>query len=73
MKLTYTYIKDIGEFQIKLVSESQKESAEIIEIADRIAAPSYSFGHVGVDYTYAWINIPLKKISPNSGCFGTRK
>ena len=73
MKFEYLFKREEKELSIRMISENQKESAEIIQIANRIAAPVYSYGRVDEENTWVWINIPLKYVEYWIDYFGTRR
>ena len=55
-----------GFLNINLISENQKESYEIIRIANLVCKPVKTFGRVKEEHTYIWIKIPTKKNEPLS-------
>jgi hypothetical protein len=72
MKITHWYDVSSKLLKIHMESEDQKESNQIVEIANRIAAPAYSYGRVNSENTWAWIFIPLKHVESWADYFGTK-
>jgi len=52
---------DPDQVVFQLVSENQKESAQIFELSQRLPSPVKVYGKVSEQYTWAWLFIPLKK------------
>ena len=73
MKFNYIFKKEEKELSIQLSSENQQESAKIVEMANRIKAPAYSYGKVSELQTWVWIMIPLKDVPFTDDYFGTRR
>ena len=73
MKFNYIFKKEEKELSIQLCSENQEESAEIVEMANRIKSPATSYGTVSKERTWAWIMIPLKDVPYADDYFGTRR
>lgn len=74
MKITSHWLDlESGMLKLQLQSENQEESHRLITYANQVKLPVKTYGAVESQYTWLWINIPIKKFDYNSKYFGNDK
>lgn len=73
MKIEHYFIsEDEGQKVVKLnlVAETQKDASDLIDICNAMPKSIQAYGSVWADKTWAWITLPMKKVSYNKKYFG---
>ena len=77
MKIAHYWIDNEGQknryVHINLVAETQKEASELIDICNAMPIGIEAYGTVSKDNTWAWLKLPMKKVSYNKKYFGNAK